>query len=90
MEITIKLAPEVACAIYRGKPLKEACPEVSAVADRLSTSLKPHTPPDQYFTLEVPDRATADQIVKQLDGCCSHVLAAYWKPRARRARATAD
>lgn len=87
MRIIVQVTPQVARAIHRGKPIKEVCPEVSAVAERLSTSIKPLHPGDadetaaSYFTLEVPDRATADQIVERLKSC-RDVRAAFWKPRA--------
>jgi hypothetical protein len=87
MRIIVQVAPQVARAIHRGKPLKEACSEVSAVADRLAASIKPlHPEVDDetlatYFTLEVTDRATADQAVQQLLRC-RDVRAAYVKPRA--------
>jgi hypothetical protein len=87
MRVTVQVVPEVARAILRGKPLKEASSEVSAVADRLAASIKPlhHEVDDEtsasYLTLEVTDRATADQAVNQLLRC-RDVRAAFVKPRA--------
>lgn len=87
MRIIVQVAPEVARALHRGKPLHKACSEMSAVADRLSSSIQPlHPDVDDetlasYFTLEVPDRTTADQTVQQLLRC-RDVRAAYVKPRA--------
>jgi hypothetical protein len=92
MRVTVQVAPKVARAILRGKPLKEVCSEVSAVADQLATSIKPlhHDVDDEksasYLTLEVTDRATADHAIQQLLRCRG-VLGAFVKPLATRATA---
>jgi hypothetical protein len=86
MQVTIRIRPEVARTLHQRQPATPAAEELFQVVEELGVALAPVHPGAEdpqlapYFTIEVPDHATAEQVIARLQQCQA-VEAAYLKPR---------
>jgi hypothetical protein len=85
MRVTTRLREDVASVLHLRHPPTAASGELSQVVDELGASLEPMHPGAEdpllapYFTVEVPDPATAERMIARLKNC-EAVEAAYLKP----------
>lgn len=85
MRVTTRVREDVASALHRRQPSTTESRELSQVADELGVALEPMHPSAEdpllapYFTVEVPDPATAERVIARLQNC-EAVEAAYLKP----------
>lgn len=85
MQITIQVTTAAARRLHERAPPTPATEELARAAAQLGVALKPLHPGVEdpalatYFVVEVPDMATASQVMDQLQRCQA-VEAAYVKP----------
>ncbi len=85
MRVTTRVREDVASALHRRQSSTTASRELSQVMDELGVALEPIHPGAEdpylapYFTVEVPDTATAERVIARLQNC-EAVEAAYVKP----------
>jgi hypothetical protein len=85
MQVTVKVAPEAALALQKQQPPTPASRKVAEATRELGIELYPVHPGVKspllapYFIAEVPDRATAEQLISRLHQC-EAIEAAYVKP----------
>lgn len=85
MQVTVKLKPETARTL-RSAVARQAWVEELKAASGLSVTLAAMHDTDQeplasYFQVNVPDRKTAEQVVRSLNGR-KDVMGAYITPKA--------
>lgn len=85
MQVTIKVAPDVAPEIHKRHPATAASEELVQAAEELGVVLEPMHPGAEnphlapYFTVEVRDPVTAARVIARLRQCRA-IDAAYVKP----------
>ena len=85
MRITTRVRRDVASALHRRRTPTAASEELSQAAEELGVALEPMHPGAEdphlapYFTVEVPDYATAERVIAHLQNL-EAVEAAYLKP----------
>lgn len=85
MRVTIQVQPEAAQALHQRQPATTESQEVLKAARSLGVELKPMHPDiddpylNPYFTIDVPDAATAERVIARLRHCKA-IEAAYIKP----------
>ena len=85
MRVTTRVREDVASVLHLRQPPTTASREVSQVVDEFGAALEPVHPGAEdpllapYFTVEVPDPATAERMIARLKNC-EAVEAAYLKP----------
>jgi hypothetical protein len=85
MRVTTRVREDVASVLHSREPPTAASREVSQVADEFGAALEPMHPGSEdpllapYFTVEVPDPATAERVIVSLRNC-EAVEAVYLKP----------
>jgi hypothetical protein len=85
MYVTLQVQTDVALALHQRRPHTAASKELLQTAKELDVVLKPLHPGVEdrhlvsYFTVEVPDSATAEVVLAHLRNCKA-VEAAYIKP----------
>jgi hypothetical protein len=88
MQVTIRIRPEMARALHQRHPPPPtpAAAELFEALAQLGLELAPVHPGAEdpllvpYFTVDVPDHATAERVIARLQQCQA-VEAAYVKPR---------
>lgn len=87
MRLIVQVAPQVVRQLHRGKPLKSALSDVSAVAESLSLPIRPLHPNvddealESYFVVDVPNEEVGEEAAKRIRRCRG-IRAAYLKPAA--------
>ena len=85
MRVTLQISPEAARKLHRGEHSTPATREIAEAASGMGVSLEPMHPGvedaelAQYFTVQVPDTTTAEEVINRLRSC-EAVEAAYLKP----------
>jgi len=85
MRITAQVRRDVSLALQRRQAPTTASEELARVTEELEVVLEPIHPGAEdpslasYYTLEVPDSVTAEQVISRLQNC-EGVEAAYLKP----------
>ena len=85
MQITVQLQADVARRLHQREPPTAESEELNRITKQLGVVLEPMHPgtadPDltRYFTVEVPDQATAERVLARLQQSKA-VEAAYLKP----------
>lgn len=85
MQVMLQLQPATAVMLRRRLPASEAADELLRKAQKLGVVLRSLRAPSMGsalasgFTVEVPDRATADRVIQELQDCDA-VEAAYLVP----------
>ena len=87
MYVTVILQPAVAQELHQQQPSLEASEQLIQLAQELDVLLEPVHPGETnsylvpYFKVEVPDQATADQVISHFQALDA-VEGAYLKPSA--------
>ncbi len=85
MQVTVVVREDVAPALHQQQPATSASKELLETVEDLGVRLEPLHPGTQdptlaaYFTVDVPDAATAEQVITQLQQS-EAVETAYVKP----------
>lgn len=85
MHLTIQVQRTVALALHQREPPTAASEQLLQITAELNVLLRPMHPGTEdpilstYFTMEVPDAATAERLRVRLQ-LCKAILAAYLKP----------
>jgi hypothetical protein len=85
MQVMIRVRPEVARTVHQRQPATPVAEELFQAVEELGAALAPVHPGAEdphlapYFTVEVPDHATAERVIARLQQCQA-VEAAYLKP----------
>lgn len=85
MQVMLQLQPDAAWSLRRRLPASPASAEFLNRARELGITLRPLRAPSEHsvlaagFTVEVPDRATAERVIQELRSC-DVVEAAYFVP----------
>jgi len=85
MHVTIRVRKDAALTFHQRQPPTTASKELLQTAEELCVVLEPVHPGAEdphlapYFTVEVPDLATAERVIARLQRCKA-IEAAYLKP----------
>lgn len=85
MQVMLHLQPDTARMLRRRLSASAASTELLNKAQKLGITLRPLRAPSDSsalvsgFTVDVPDRATAERVINELQGC-NAVEAAYFVP----------
>jgi hypothetical protein len=85
MQVILRVRPELALALHGRQLSSSESEEILQTATELGVTLSPMHPGTEdpslasYFTIEVPERATAEEVIARLNHCHG-VEAAYLKP----------
>ncbi len=85
VQVTVLVRPNATSTSHQHQPTEGATEELVRITEELGVRLEPMHPAVRdprlalYFTVEVPDRSTAERVIQQLQRS-SAVEAAYLKP----------
>ena len=85
MQITLQLDRDIAHELRHGQPPSVHTREILSTIEALQLSLRPIHPGtadsdmDRYFTVDLDDEASGEELRQRLEGCIG-VEAAYIKP----------